>query len=108
MGARIEPLTLPRERWFYPSLAALLYFSEGFPYGIVNELMPLYLRMNDVSLGQIGLLSTVGLAWTWKVLWSPLVDRYGDYRRWVAGSLAVIAVMLLLLMTIDPRQTSVF
>lgn len=111
MGARIEPLTSPpltqRERWFYPSVAALLYFSEGLPYGVVNELMPLYLRLHDVSLEQIGLLSTVGLAWTWKVLWSPLVDRYGTYRRWVAGSLFAIAVALAVLTTVDPRQTTV-
>lgn len=110
MGARIEPLTSPpptsRERWLYPSIAALLYFSEGLPYGIVNELMPLYMRLHDVSLQQIGLLSAISLAWTWKVLWSPLVDRFGTYRGWVSGSLIAITATLAVLAASDPRQVT--
>jgi PAT family beta-lactamase induction signal transducer AmpG len=106
-GKSNDPPAEAGPTWFYPSVAALLYFSEGLPYGIVNELMPLYLRLHDVSLEQIGLLSTVGLAWTWKVLWSPLVDRYGTYRRWVAGSLVAIVLALAALTTVDPRQTTI-
>lgn len=72
------------------SLAGLFYFSEGLPYGVVTELLPLYMRTQHVALGQIGLLSTVSLAWTVKLFWAPLVDRYGTYRRWIAASLVVM------------------
>jgi len=75
------------------SLAALLYFSEGFPYGFVNELAPIYLRMLHVPLSQItALLSTVGFAWTAKVFWAPLVEL-GTYRRWIAGALATMTLL---------------
>ena len=83
-----------RSAWFVGSVAAALYFSEGLPYGIVTELMPLYLRLHHASLAAIGSLSTIGLAWTLKVLWSPLVDQFGTYRRWIAGALVVMTLVM--------------
>ena len=75
------------------SIAAALYFSEGLPFGIVTELMPLYLRLHHVALTAIGSLSTVGLAWTLKVFWSPLVDTFGTYRRWIAAAVLTMMVV---------------
>lgn len=95
-------------RFVVPALAALLSFSEGFPFGIVTELVPLYLRTERVSLTQIGLLSTLGLAWTYKVAWSPLIDLYGSYRRWIAGALVVIAISIAALGVIPPSSTMLF
>ena len=62
---------MPRERtrFFVFSFATVLYFSEGLPYGIVNELAPLYLRFQHVELKIIGLATSVRLAWTLKFLW---------------------------------------
>ena len=97
-----------RPTWYAPALAAVLYFSQGLPFGIVNELMPLYLRIQNVSLTQIGLLSTLSLAWTWKVLWSPLIDMYGSYRRWMAGALVVLAGSTAALAVVPPSQTALF
>ncbi len=96
-----------RQRWFLPTLAGVLYFSQGFPFGIFEELMPLYLRTQGVSLTQIGLFSSIGAAWTWKVLWSPLVDMYGSYRRWIAGSLVGITAAIAALAFVPPSQTHV-
>ncbi|HUP48165.1 MAG TPA: MFS transporter [Thermoanaerobaculia bacterium] len=80
-----------RGRWFIPTLAAGLYFSQGLPFGIANYTLPLYLSVHGVSATEVGLLSTIGLAWTFKVFWAPAVDLYGSYRRWILGSLAVLA-----------------
>src|SRR5436190_9913376 len=77
-----------------PAMAGVLYFSEGFPYGLVTELFPTYLRFHHVSLEQIGLLNTVAFAWTAKVLWAPLVDVFGTYRRWIAGAVFVLGLLL--------------
>jgi len=87
-------LNAKRTSWFVGFVAAALYFSEGLPFGIVTELMPLYLRVHHVALTAIGSLSTVGLAWTLKVLWSPLVDSFGAYRRWIAGALTTMLAIL--------------
>jgi PAT family beta-lactamase induction signal transducer AmpG len=83
-----------RTRWFVFSFASILYFSEGFPYGIVNELAPVYLRFQHVELKVIGLATSVRLAWTLKFLWSPLIDTFGTYRRWIAGALIGITLSL--------------
>lgn len=81
------------------ALAVMLYFAQGLPFGIMTELLPLYLRERGVGLTEIGLLSGLGLAWTIKFAWSPLVDRFGTYRRWIAiaelclaGSMLIAAV----------------
>jgi PAT family beta-lactamase induction signal transducer AmpG len=57
--------------------------------------MPLYLRAHGVHVDQIGLLiGVVGYAWTLKFLWSPYVDAFGTYRRWILGAVGVITVAL--------------
>ena len=53
---------------------ALLYFSEGLPLGVFFDIFPVYFRQQGVNLADIGLLSLLGLAWTVKFLWAPLVD----------------------------------
>jgi len=77
-----------------PAVAGVLYFSEGLPYGIIKEFVPMYLRFRHVDLTNIGLLNVVGFAWTLKFLWSPLVDTFGAYRRWISGAIIVISIAL--------------
>ncbi|MFH1143488.1 MAG: MFS transporter [Candidatus Eisenbacteria bacterium] len=72
----------------------LLYFAEGFPFGIVNDLLPVYFRSAGVSLRDIGLLSLLGLPWSLKVFWSPLVDRFGERRHWIAACQLGMACVL--------------
>lgn len=56
--------------------------------------MQLYLREHGTSLVVIGSLGTISLAWTLKFLWSPLIDVFGTYKRWIASAvLAMIAVL---------------
>ena len=67
------------------AVVGLLYFVEGFPMGVFVDVVPVWLRSQGVDLESIGWLSLLGLAWSAKVLWSPLVDRYGDRRTWIAA-----------------------
>src|SRR4029079_12758972 len=78
-------------------LVALLYVAEGLPYGIVNELVPWWLKVQGLSLQDLGLLQLVGLPWVLKPLWAPWVDRYGTTARWVAGALGGAAIVTALL-----------
>jgi PAT family beta-lactamase induction signal transducer AmpG len=89
--SRLERRSTPL---FVGTVAAVLYFSEGLPYGIVKDLVPLYLRIQHVELKTIGLASAVSAAWTLKFLWSPLVDTFGTYRRWIGGALLAIVLAL--------------
>jgi len=92
-------MSLRRKLWW----VALLYFTEGFPFGIVIDALPVYFRLHGVSLAEIGLLSLLGTPWTLKFLWSPLVDRFGSRQAWFVCSLLVIATALLIFPGLDPR-----
>jgi PAT family beta-lactamase induction signal transducer AmpG len=75
----------------------LLYFAEGFPFGIVYDLLPVYFRSAGVSLREIGLLSLLGLPWSLKVFWSPLIDRFGERRHWILACQLGMACVLIAL-----------
>jgi PAT family beta-lactamase induction signal transducer AmpG len=76
---------------------ALLYFSEGLPLGLFYDLFPVHMRQAGVSPSEIGLLSLLGLAWTVKFLWAPLVDAWRAHRRWMASANVGMAMVLLTL-----------
>jgi PAT family beta-lactamase induction signal transducer AmpG len=97
MGAENRRMDARPSRLLLGSIAALLYFSEGLPFGIVNDLLPVYLRTHHVELTTIGFLSTVASAWTLKVFWSPLIDAFGTYRRWIATAVLAMAICMALL-----------
>jgi MFS transporter, PAT family, beta-lactamase induction signal transducer AmpG len=82
----------------------LLYFAEGLPFGIVYDFLPVYFRTAGVSLREIGLLSLLGLPWSLKVFWSPLVDRYGDRRTWVRCCLLGLGCVLCLVPVFPPSS----
>ena len=50
-------------------------FSSGLPLLLVFGTLSFWLREADVSLTDIGYMSWVALAYGFKWLWSPLVDR---------------------------------
>lgn len=76
---------------------AVLYFSEGLPLGLFYDLFPVNMRQAGVSPSEIGLLSLLGLAWTVKFLWAPLVDAWRGHRRWIASANVGMAMTLVAL-----------
>src|SRR5919106_5059651 len=80
---------------------ALLYFIQGAPAAILWEVLPVYLRLHGVPLRAIGGLRLLELPYSLKVLWSPLVHRYGDRRFWVSACMLGIAGVLLALPFLD-------
>jgi PAT family beta-lactamase induction signal transducer AmpG len=81
---------------------AALYFIQGLPFGIFNDALPVYLRAHGVSLAQIGAVAALTAPWSLKVFWSPLVDRFGSTRLWIAGALATLAALHLCLADLPP------
>lgn len=74
---------LLRSKLFWVSL---LYFSEGFPLGLFYDLFPVYFRQQGIELNKIGFLSLLGLCWTLKFLWAPLIDYTRHHRWWMAAA----------------------
>src|SRR5947207_3648633 len=85
----------------------VLYFAEGFPFGIVVDNLPVYFRTHGVSLEQIGLMSLLGAPWTFKVLWWPLVDRCGTRQQWIVACLMIMAGVMAVVPGFEPANPSI-
>lgn len=77
----------------------LLSFSSGLPLGLVWIAIPDWLRSVGVDIRVVGLITLAQAPWTFKFLWSPLMDRYsprwlGRRRGWAA--IAQVALMILI------------
>lgn len=88
--------------------AGWLAFASGAPYTVVHELVPLWLRAEGMSLQDVGLLSLVGFAWTFKALWAPAVDRVGDLRAWAMGAMAAVIAAMTALVLVPPGPARVW
>jgi PAT family beta-lactamase induction signal transducer AmpG len=55
-----------------------------------------------ISLEEIGLLSLLGLAWSLKIFWAPLVDRFGRRYFWVLPAQLFLALFTAVLAILDP------
>ena len=94
------------QKWIIPALACILYFSEGFPFGVVTDTVNTYLSFAKVDLATIGLISSVGLIWTFKFFWSPLIDLFGTYRAWIFGSLIALSISMAALGLVPPGSAA--
>lgn len=85
-------------------------FSSGMPLYVLIQLVPAWLRSNGVDLATIGLFALVSLPYTWKFLWSPLMDRFtlpflGRRRGWALLTQLALLLSIGLLGTVDPRES---
>ncbi|MDJ0569892.1 MAG: MFS transporter [Pleurocapsa sp. MO_192.B19] len=93
-------------------LLASLYVAQFLPVAFFGQTLPVFLRQQGISLELIGLTSLLSLPWTLKVLWSPLIDRYGwtrwgHYKFWIVlmQSLMGIAIAVCAFLNLETNFT---
>lgn len=91
-------------------LCILTGFSSGMPLFVYLNLIPAWLRESGVDITTITLFSIVGLPWTWKFLWAPLLDRYappgfGRRRGWTLLTQMGLIGALLAFAPLNPANT---
>jgi PAT family beta-lactamase induction signal transducer AmpG len=97
----------------HPRVIAMLFlgFSAGLPFLLVFSTLTAWLRTEEVSRTAIGFFAWVGITYSIKVLWAPVVDRVplpfltrllGKRRSWMLLAQIGIATGLLGLSTTDP------
>ncbi len=69
-------------------VVTLLGFASGLPLALTGQAMQAWLSGAGVDVATIGFLSLVGLPYTFKFLWAPLMDRFeppwlGRRRGWL-------------------------
>ena len=83
-------------------VTALMGFVSGLPLLLTGSVLQAWMSTEGVDLGTIGLFALVGLPYTLKFLWAPLLDRYtppllGRRRGWMLlAQCGVIAALILL------------
>ncbi len=73
-------------------------FSSGLPYALLIGTLTLWLADSKINLATIGVLSWMGLSYSFKFLWSPLVDRLrlpileriGRRKSWIVMCQAIM------------------
>jgi MFS transporter, PAT family, beta-lactamase induction signal transducer AmpG len=94
-------------------LLGCLYFSQGLPFGFFTQALPVLLRKQGFSLGQIGLSSLLVVPWALKFLWAPAVDRWsvarvGRRKSWIVPlQLGAVVVLALLAPSVVSRSMPV-
>ncbi|TDJ65510.1 MAG: MFS transporter [Proteobacteria bacterium] len=99
----------------HPRVIAMLFlgFSAGLPFLLVFSTLGAWLRTEEVSRTAIGFFAWVGITYSIKVLWAPIVDRaplpvltrvLGKRRSWMLLAQLGIAMGLLGMSAIDPAE----
>ena len=92
-------------------ITLLLGFGSGLPFLLTGATLSLWLAEGDVALSAIGFISWVGLAYSFKFLWAPVVDRFdvpllgrfGRRRGWMLFSQLLVGGALIAMAIIGPE-----
>lgn len=100
-------LTLANRKTAYMTLFG---FGSGLPYALLLGTLTAWLTDAQVDLETMGVISLIGLAYAFKFLWSPLLDRIslpglvalGRRKQWIVTAQFVLGGMLLAMAQMDP------
>ena len=86
----------------------LLGFSSGLPYLLTGQTLQAWMQQVGLDLGGIASLNAIALAYTLKVLWSPLLDRIrlpflGRRRGWLLTLQLALMVTIAAMGAVDPH-----
>jgi len=106
--------TAPKESWrealFNRRMLICVFigFSSGLPLYLLINLLPAWLRSDGVDLKAIGLFALIQLPYTWKFLWSPLMDRFGlpmlgRRRGWMLATQVLLLVAIPVFGMLHPK-----
>lgn len=96
------------------TMIMLVYgMAAGLPYALLLGTLYAWLGETGVDLETMGVFSLIGLAYAFKFLWSPLVDRgrvpvlwkLGRRRSWLVPIQALIGLVLIALSAMDPVKS---
>ncbi|MBS0470010.1 MAG: MFS transporter [Proteobacteria bacterium] len=103
-AAAPAPRKHPLSAYLQPKTLQMLVlgFSSGLPFLLVGNTLGYWLRDEGTSLAAIGFISWVGIAYSLKFLWAPIIDRVnapifsalGRRRSWMALSQIVVGLAL--------------
>lgn len=90
---------------------ALFGFSSALPYALLLGTLYAWLSDAQVDLETMGVFSLIGLSYSFKFLWSPLIDRIslpglrrlGRRKQWIVFAQFLLGGIMIFLSTLDPK-----
>ncbi len=87
----------------------VLGFASGLPLALTGQAMQAWLSADGIDIATIGFLSLVGLPYTFKFLWAPLMDRFeppwlGRRRGWLVLTQLALAGALVWMSATPPAS----
>ena len=84
-------------------------FTSGLPLYFLINLIPAWLRSEHIDLQTIGLMALIGLPFTWKFIWSPVMDAVrlpflGRRRGWMLVTQIGLLLALAAYAFLNPHQ----
>ncbi len=83
-------------------------FAGGLPLLLVGSTLQAWMTEAGIDLGTIGLFANIGLPYSLKVLWAPLMDRYhfwpGRRRSWMGAMQLLLVISIFALSLFEPAQ----
>ena len=88
-------------------------FSSGFPYYIIKDVLKFWMMDANVDITKIGLFALVGMPYTIKFVWSPMMDGFvppflGRRRGWILIAQIGLMVTIAILGQFDPKISLVW
>lgn len=96
------------------SLLFGLYISQYLPVAFFTGALPAIIMMEGGKLGDLAYAYLLGIIWSLKFLWAPIIDRYslgnkinGHYRRWLLllQSSLVVLIAICAIPSIQPHSS---
>ncbi|WP_457552429.1 AmpG family muropeptide MFS transporter [Desulfobacula sp.] len=88
-------------------------FSSGFPYYIIKDVLKFWMMDANVDITKIGLFALVGMPYTLKFVWAPMMDRFvppflGRRRGWILMAQIGLMITIAVLGQFDPNLSLVW
>src|ERR1700741_4819214 len=96
--------------WRRLGVVTLLGFASGLPLALTGQAMQAWLSADGIDIATIGFLSLVGLPYTFKFLWAPLMGRLGPpwlgrRRGWLVLTQLALAAALFWMASTPPASS---
>lgn len=91
----------------------LFGFASGLPYALLLGTLYAWLSDAKVDVETMGVFSLIGLAYAFKFLWSPALDRVdlpglrklGKRKQWIVTAQLLLGAILVILSALDPLSS---
>lgn len=91
-------------------LMLFLGFSSGIPFLITKDILKAWMTDEKIDIAVIGLFSAISFPYTFKFIWSPVMDRYtpsflGRRRGWMLITQVLTALSILIIGQFNPHHS---